>query len=139
MALIALFKILVFFLSICRWVLKIGPTFIVYKTLNQICFPEKRFKRCSSDEPFINRTIKTLIRTKLELFKNGKLDEANLLRKSIKREIRKLLRSYYKNKIEELFTNKQKTGIPKLKSYAAGVLTSLISTYQSPLMLPKII
>ena len=55
----------------------------------QICFPEKRFKRCSSDKPFIKQTIKTLIRTKLKLFKNGKLDQANILRKSIKREIRK--------------------------------------------------
>ena len=43
----------------------------------QICFPEKRFKRCSIDKPFMNQTIKTLIRTKLKLFNNGKLDKAN--------------------------------------------------------------
>ena len=87
----------------------------------QICFPHKRFKRCSSDKPFINQIIKIITRTKLKLLKKGKLNEANILRKSIKREIRKLARSYYKNKIEELFINKPKTGIPRLKSYAAGV------------------
>ena len=63
----------------------------------QIFFPEKRFKRYLSDKPFINQTIKTLIRTKLKLLKNGKLNKANILSKSIKREIRKLAQSYYKN------------------------------------------
>ena len=81
----------------------------------QICFPEKKFKNCSSDKPFINQTIKTLIRTKLKLFKNGKPDEANKLRKSIKREIRKLARSYYKNKVEVLFTNKPKNWYSEVK------------------------
>ena len=55
---------------------------------------------CSSDKPFINQTVKTLIRTKLKLFKNGKSDEDNKTRKLIKKEIRKLARSYCKNKVE---------------------------------------
>ena len=81
----------------------------------QVFFPEKRLKRCSGDKSLINQTIITLITTKLKLFKNGKPDEANKLRKSIKREICKLARSYYRNKAEELFTNKLKNWYSEVK------------------------
>jgi len=100
MALVAPFKVLIFFLL---W-LNTENWSDIYNIRNldekmamfhkklidkyQICFPEKRSKRC--DRAFINHTIKTPIRTTLKLFKNDKPDEANKLRKSIKREIFKL-------------------------------------------------
>jgi hypothetical protein len=86
---------------------------------------KKLFKWCSSDKPFINQITKTLIRTKLKLFKNGKPDEANKLRKSIKREIRKLARSYYKNKVKNFFTNKPKNWYSEVKKLCGRRLGQL--------------
>ena len=92
----------------------------------QICFPEKNgFQRCSSGKPYISQTIKALISTKLKLSRNGKPDKANKLRKSIKREIRKLTRSYYKNKVEELFTNKPKNWYSEVKKLCGRSLDQL--------------
>ena len=72
-------------------------------------------------------------------FLGEKLDEANKLRKSIKREIRKLAQLYYKIRLENCSLINQKIGILRLKSCVAGGLSSLTSTYPSPLMLLPII
>jgi hypothetical protein len=78
-------------------------------------------KKCSSEKPFINQPIKALIRKKLNLFRNGKLDETNKLRKAIKKEIRQSARSYNNNKVKELFTNKPKNRYSEVKICVVGV------------------
>ena len=86
---------------------------------------KKKIKKGSSDKPFINETIKTLIKTKLKLFKNDKLDETIKLRKPIKREICILVRSCYKNKVEELFVNKTKNWYSEVKKLCGRRLEQL--------------
>ena len=77
------------------------------------------------DKPFIYQLIKLPIRKILNLFKNGKLNEANKLRKAIKKEIRKSARSYYKNKVKELFTNTPKNWYSEVKKLFGRSLDQL--------------
>jgi hypothetical protein len=56
-----------------------------------------------------------LIRKKLNLFKRGKLEEANNLRKYFKKQIRKSARTYYKNKVKDLCQDKPKNWYYQIK------------------------
>ena len=73
-----------------------------------IHFPEVKRKKCSNDKPYINDAIKSLIRQKLRLFRQRKTEEANILRKSIKKQIWKASAQYYRNKVSELFKARPK-------------------------------
>ena len=75
----------------------------------------KKVKTCSNDKPYITSQLKKLIRIKLNLLKSGKTSEANSLRKHIKKEIRKSASSYYKCKVQDLFSTKPKQWYNRIK------------------------
>ena len=78
-------------------------------------FPEKKFKTCSTDKPYVTESFKKLIRKKINFFKAGRITEANSLRKFLKKKLRKAASNYYNNKVKDLYSNKPKQWYRKIK------------------------
>ena len=79
------------------------------------CFPEKTFKRCNTDRPYITQEIKDLIQYKIQLRKEGKIGNANMLRNKVRKMTRKAAAEYYHKKIDNLFESKPSMWYKEIK------------------------
>ena len=78
--------------------------------------PVKRIKTCSIDKPYITKIFKKIIRKKINLLKQGHITQANNLKKSLNRELRKAASEYYNSKVKDLYSNKPKPWYRKIKA-----------------------
>jgi hypothetical protein len=79
------------------------------------CFPEKKFKQCNTDCPYITQEIKDLIQYKIQLRKEGKIGNANMLCNKVCKMPRKAVAEYYHKKIDNLFESKPSMWCKEIK------------------------
>ena len=97
-------------------------------------FPVKKLKYALPCNPYVTATFKKLIRKEINLFKQGRITEANNLRKFLKRKLRKKASEYCNSKVKDLYSNKPKQCYRKSKEIWEKTLLKLIFLSQSPLI-----
>jgi hypothetical protein len=73
--------------------------------LEKFCsyFPKRKTNSFSTDRPYISKDVKKLIPEKRRLFKEGKRQQAILLKNKIRKLTRQVAKDYYQGKVNDLF------------------------------------
>ena len=80
---------------------------------NEECFPEKTSKWCQTDHPYITQEIKDFSRYKIQLRKEGKIGNANMLHNKIRKMTRKTAAEYYQKQFLTFLNQLLACGIKK--------------------------